>query len=129
MLASGEAVVARARALIGVRFRAQGRSAAGLDCVGLAARAVGVDRVRGDYALRGGSLADLEKALGEAGLRRVEEVNAGDVMVMRAGPGQWHLGIWTGGSLVHADAGLRRVVERPGDVPWPVVSVWRLGEE
>jgi len=84
-----------------------------------------VSGVRGDYALRGGSLVELENGLRASGLVAVEQAAAGDLVVMRAGPGQWHLGVWTGDGLVHADAGLRRVVERPGAVPWPVVSVWR----
>lgn len=129
---TGEAIAARAQALVGVRFRAQGRSAAGLDCVGLVAAALGRDSVPGDYAMRGGSLDALVLELGRAGLAEVADLRAGDVMIVKAGPGQLHLGVWTGAALVHADAGLRRVVERPGAVPWPVVSVWRMpggGEE
>ena len=124
-MSRGEAVAARARALVGLRFRAQGRGADGVDCVGLVAVALGREGVRRDYALRGGCLASLEAELKVAGLVRVERCAAGDVLVMRAGPGQLHLGVWTGCGLVHADAGLRRVVERPGQVPWPVVGVWR----
>ena len=52
---------------------------------------------------------------------------AGDVLLMAAGPGQIHLGIRTAGGFVHADAGLRRVVERPGMPPWPLTGVWRMG--
>lgn len=127
-MARAETTVARARALIGVRFRAQGRNAEeGLDCIGLVAAALGMDRVRDDYALRGGSEAELDAALGAAGLRKADGLAAGDLLVMRAGPGQLHLGIWTGAGLVHADAGLKRVVERPGEVPWPVASMWRAG--
>ncbi len=122
----GEAVAARARALLGTRFRAQGRGGDGVDCVGLVAAALGRLEVRQDYALRGGCLARLEAELRGAGLVRGQGLAPGDVLVMRAGPGQLHLGVWTGGGLVHADAGLRRVVERPGEVPWPVVAVWRL---
>ena len=121
----GEAVAARARALVGTRFRAQGRGRDGLDCVGLVAAALGRGDVRRDYDLRGGCLARLEAELRGAGLVPGQGLAAGDVVVMRAGPGQLHLGVWTGGGLVHADAGLRRVVERPGEVPWPVVSTWR----
>lgn len=118
-------VVARARALIGTRFRPQGRDGMGLDCIGLAAAALGLDEVGRDYALRSGNLAALEAGLAEAGLRPVGEKAAGDVIVLRSGPGQLHLGVWTGDGLVHADAGLRRVVERPGPPPWPILSIWR----
>ena len=121
----GEAVVARARALVGTRFRAQGREPDGVDCVGLVAAALGREGARRDYALRGGCLAALEAELKRAGLVLVSELAAGDVLVMQAGPGQLHLGVWTGSGLVHADAGLRRVAERPGPVPWPVLGVWR----
>ncbi len=118
-------VATRARALIGTRFRPQGRGPGGLDCIGLAAEALGLSEARRDYALRGGDLAALESGLAEAGLVRVENKAAGDVIVLRSGPGQLHLGVWTGVGLVHADAGLRRVVERPGALPWPVASIWR----
>ena len=119
-------IVARARALVGARFRPQGRHAgAGLDCVGVAALAVAAPQYRSDYRLRGGSLDALEAELARAGLGRAENMGAGDVLVMRSGPQQLHLGIWTGESLVHADAGLRRVVERPGLPPWPVLGAWR----
>lgn len=132
MLSRGEEVAARARGLVGVRFRPQGRNAAeGLDCVGVAAAALGLSPatmsgVRADYAPRGGSADVLAGALAKAGLECVAQALAGDVLVMRAGPGQLHLGVWTGTGLVHADAGMRRVVERPGAVCWPVVSVWRV---
>lgn len=119
-------VVERARGLVGSRFRAQGRQAgAGLDCVGVAAVAVAAAGARSDYRLRGGSLEELEAELARAGMVRGETIAAGDVLVMRSGPEQLHLGVWTGEGLVHADAGLRRVVERPGPPPWPVLGAWR----
>ncbi len=126
MSALTDAVVARARECVGVRFKAQGRGRDGLDCIGLVAVALGLTRVRADYALRGGSAEALAAALRAAGLSAATGPAAGDVLVMRAGPGQLHLGIWTGDALIHADAGLRRVVERPGEAPWPVVGVWRI---
>lgn len=126
MTSAGEAVVARARALVGVRFRLQGRSReGGLDCVGLAAAAVPLRDVRGDYRLRGGSPGELEAELRAAGLCPAETRAAGDILVMRSGVEQLHLGVWTGSGLIHADAGLRRIVERPGLPPWPMLSVWR----
>ena len=55
-----------------------------------------------------------------------EEPEAGDVMLFEAGPGQLHMGVLTDGGLVHADAGLRMVVERPLPFPWPVLGRWRV---
>lgn len=124
----GEAVAARARRLVGVRFRPQGRSRAiGLDCVGLVAAALRKRDVPSDYALRGGALAELEAALSEAGLRRIDLARPGDVLVLRAGPGQLHLAVSTGEGFVHAHAGLGRVVETPGQPEWPLLGIWRAG--
>jgi murein DD-endopeptidase / murein LD-carboxypeptidase len=121
----GNEIVAAARALLGIRFRPQGRSReTGLDCVGLVAAALQVE-APGDYPLRGGSPARIAAALGAAGLRRAGAMRAGDVLVMRAGPAQLHLGIFTGTGLIHSDAALRRVVERPAPLPWPIIHIWR----
>jgi len=130
MTDAGDAIVARARALIGVRFRPQGRSReSGLDCIGLAAAAVGAMAVPRDYGLRGSSPARLAAGLQAAGLRPVDSAKAGDVLAMAAGPGQLHLAIYSGNGLIHGDAGLRRVVERPGPAPWPVLGIWRMRED
>ncbi|HTG38995.1 MAG TPA: peptidoglycan endopeptidase, partial [Sphingomonas sp.] len=59
------------------------------------------------------------------GLTRVGAGQVGDVVLMRSGPGQLHLGVLTARGMVHADAMLRRVVERPGPPPWPVIGIWR----
>lgn len=123
---AGDLIVARARALIGVRFRPQGRSReTGLDCVGLVAEAVGAADVPRDYALRGSSPARLASGLAAAGLRPTDAARPGDVIAMQAGPGQLHLGIFSGTGLIHGDAGLRRVAERPGPPPWPICGIWR----
>lgn len=126
MRPSPEAIVARARALLGTRFRPQGRSAAdGLDCVGLVALAIDARDAPCDYALRGGSARRLAEALAAAGLTPVTNMAAGDVLVLAPGRGQLHLGLFTGTGLVHGDAGLRRVVERPLPLPWPLLGIWR----
>jgi cell wall-associated NlpC family hydrolase len=135
MSTRGDDIATRARALVGTRYRPQGRDPRfGLDCVGTAARAAGVDveRVRGDYPLRGPELAEVEEGLCDLGCMPVAggAAEAGDVVVCRPGPGQIHLLVATDTGFVHADAGLRLVVERPGPAPWPVLGVWRLtGEE
>lgn len=128
-MTKGEQAVARARGLIGTRFVAQGRDPQiGLDCVGLALVAYEIEaaRARDDYRLSGAHRAAiLDFAMG--GFRRVARPRrrAGDLLLLRPGAAQWHLGIWTGDGLIHADIISRRVVERPGPPEWPVASVLR----
>ena len=119
------AVAEAALRAVGTRFRLHGRGADGLDCVGLVALALRAGGYAGEvptgYSLRGGDWRFLDRML-----VRVAEAEPGDVLLMAAGPGQVHLGIRTAGGFVHADAALRRVVERPGMPPWPLIGVWRM---
>lgn len=133
MPSRGEAVAERARVLLGTRFRAMGRMpASGLDCVGLAAHAAAIDAADTaiGYSLRGTSLAMLKRELDRLGFVGVAEnaAQAGDLLAFAPGPRQLHLGICTGPTLIHADAGAGRVVERPLPAPWPLLGVWRLGQ-
>ena len=83
-----------------------------------------------DYALRGGSAARLASGAGaRPGCAASTAGRPGDVLVLAPGPAQLHLGIFTGAGLVHGDAGLRRVVERPGPPPWPLLGIWRIVED
>ena len=120
------AVAEAALRAVGTRFRLHGRGAEGLDCVGLVALALRAGGYSGavpsGYSLRGGDWGLLDRVL-----VRVAEAEPGDVLLMAVGPGQIHLGIRTAGGFVHADSGLRRVVERPGLPPWPLIGVWRVG--
>lgn len=122
------AVLARARAMIGVRFRARGRSREGLDCVGLAGWAYAAP-VPGAYAMRSDDRARVAAVVASLGLVGVEERRPGDLVLLASGPGQLHLGIDSGTGLIHADAMLRRVVERPDPLPWPVIGRWRTSED
>lgn len=101
--------------------------AEGLDCVGLAGLAYEMAVPRG-YALRSGEARRVIEAVATAGLVPVATPAAGDLLLMRSAPGQLHLGVATEAGMIHADAGLRRVVERPGAPPWPVIGRWRKGE-
>lgn len=122
-------VVGRARELIGTRFRPQGRSPdTGIDCIGVAAIALALPmgRIPSDYRLRGGDRLDVENELARHLVTiAVDEARAGDLLLVEAGPGQLHVVILTPGGHLHADATIRRVVEVPGRIAWPVLSAWR----
>lgn len=125
------AIVAAARAVVGARFRLHGRDpATGLDCIGLAAWALRAGGFAGTvpsgYALRGGDPARTAAAIDATGLVRAGEAAPGDLLLCASGPGQLHFAIDSGGGIIHADAMLRRVVERPGAAPWPLIARWRL---
>ncbi|WP_375393676.1 peptidoglycan endopeptidase [uncultured Sphingomonas sp.] len=130
---SGAAGAAAALAAVGARFRLHGRDpASGLDCVGVAALAVRAGGFRGSvpsgYAIRGGDPAALAARF-DTVLAAADGARPGDIVLMRSGPAQLHLGVIVAGGMVHADAGLRRVVLRPGPPAWPVIGAWRLGED
>jgi cell wall-associated NlpC family hydrolase len=122
-----------AESLIGTRFRLHGRDpASGLDCIGLAAAslaAVGRQPAPPQgYALRNLSI---ERWLGHAalcGLRRAEgPVVRGDVLLVQPSPVQHHLMIASAaGEVIHAHAGLRRVVRQPLAPGAILAARWRL---
>jgi lipoprotein Spr len=118
----------RARALVGTPFRPQGRSELGLDCIGLilATFEIPTDAVRRNYRLRGDHRAELEGGL-RAHFRRVsgQRAQAGDVILMAVTESQFHLGVRTAAGLVHAHAGIGRIVETPGSPQWPVIGIYR----
>jgi hypothetical protein len=120
---------AAARALIGERFRAQGRGDAGLDCIGVVLITFGIspELVRSDYAFKGPHDVGMVRAALDKHFRRVPrtQLRCGDVMLLAAGGRQPHLAVRTGSGFVHAHAGIRRVVETPGDPEWPLLAVYR----
>lgn len=124
----GTDYVARARALRGCRFRLQGRDPRhGLDCVGLAVVVYAIrDDFRRDYRLRGGHLSEMRRALARD-FRRISNLarRPGDLLLWSVATDQLHLGTCAGGSFVHADAGIGRIVETPGEAPWPLIGIFR----
>lgn len=124
---TADEIVARARTLIGTRFRPQGRTPAeGLDCIGLTALAIDARNVPRDYALRGSPARRLIAGLEAAGLGATDTMAPGDVLAFAPRQDQLHLGIFTGTGIVHGDAALRKVVERPLPLPWPVLGIWKV---
>jgi cell wall-associated NlpC family hydrolase len=132
-MTTADRVITAARAAIGARVRGHGRVPGyGLDCVGLAAlaaRAGGFAGViPGDYALRSGDAATVVARFDASGLARSTQPAPGDIALFETGPAQFHLAVLVPGGIVHADALLRRVVERPGAPPWPLLGAWRIEE-
>lgn len=128
----GAAAFAAARALVGVRFRLQGRDGQhGLDCVGLvwaAYQAVGVRlKAPDDYPIRGWSMARIAAAMDASGLVRcdAEPCRTGDAALIALPAGQFHLGIMGTDQVVHAHAGLRRAVLTPLHGEWLQAMHWR----
>ncbi len=120
---------ARARALVGVPFRAQGRDPArGLDCAGLVITACGLQPESGrrNYRLRGDHRAEFERAMAGQ-FRKISrhQRRPGDVMLMAVASDQLHLGVRTERGFVHADARRRQVVETPGEPQWRVIGIYR----
>ena len=125
------AIVAAVRACIGTRFRAQGRTPGlALDCVGVvlvAAAAAGMGRIVPPvYALRGDHEGDIETMLAVAGCRAIDPALPGDVLVIAPAARQRHLAIVTPAGVVHAHAGVGKVVEGPIDNEWTIIGAWRL---
>lgn len=123
-----EHVVARARSLLGVRFRPQGRCPdIGLDCIGVVLHALNISRarVRSDYTIRGDHADAIGEALRGLGLVTVTDVRAGDVVLFDVAADQVHFGVFSGESFIHADASLGEVVETPWPPSWPIISAHR----
>lgn len=122
---SAEDRVALARRLVGTSFRINGRTPHGLDCVGLVALLFGKQNDIADhYPLRTIRTDIWTTQLDQILTRRDGTPQSGDALLLSPSPLTYHLGIWTGSSLIHADARLRRVVDLPGPLAWPILGAW-----
>jgi lipoprotein Spr len=125
------AAIVAARAGLGTRFRPQGRLiGVGLDCVGVALlAAAGAGLQLGPvppYALGGDHVDLLAATLRQLGLRRVRRSRPADLVEYALAPGHRHLALITDCGILHAHAGLGRVVEGPAPCDWPVMACWAL---
>lgn len=133
MTAAGMALADAARALIGCPFRLHGReTTSGLDCVGLVVAALTACGRRPvspqGYGLRNVGIEDWLPLAAQSGLEPATGViEAGDVLLIALGFAQHHLVIASDPvSIIHAHAGLRRVVLQPRDPSWQVRAMWRI---
>lgn len=126
------AIIAAVRACVGTRFRAQGRLAGvALDCVGVALVAASAAKVCvavPPYSLGGDREPDLDDLIAASGCHAVAVAAPGDLLLVAPGPNRRHLAIVTEAGVVHAHAGLGRVVEGPLEPAWTILGAWRLPE-
>ena len=119
---------ARAIALIGTRFRPQGRSEGALDCLGLMIEVYAIpgDQVRRDYRLRGDHGGEIASGL-KPYFRTVAAgaARAGDAVLFRIADDQFHFAVKTERGFIHAHAGIGKVVEHPGVPDWPLAGTYR----
>jgi len=130
---TGEALARAVESYVGAWFRLHGRDPrTGLDCLGLvlvAMRDIGRPvRMPVSYGLRNLDPGRFLRLPAAAGLvEATAPLEPGDVLMLEPGPAQLHVAIAAvGGGIIHAHAGLRRVVRTPSPLPWPLVGQWRL---
>lgn len=132
-MTQGERLARAASGLIGTPFLLHGRdSTTGMDCVGLllaSLNAIGVEAEppRG-YALRNRSI---DRWLVYAAMWNLNDAEgailAGDVLVTSPGASQYHILIVEDGlSVIHAHAGLRRIVREPLSEDESYIAHWRI---
>lgn len=119
--------------LVGTPFRLHGRDARhGLDCIGVLSASLAScgaqAQLPNGYRMRmtaPDSLLPHPEQLGF--VLATPPFHAGDVVMQRTGPAQYHIAIKVGGEhWVHAHAGLRRVVLSPSLGEQPIVHHWRV---
>ena len=133
MHGQSDAIVAAVGGCVGTRFRPQGRRGGiALDCVGVAlvaAEAAGIRVAVPPYSLGGDHEARLDAAISALGCTVVSVPQPGDLLVLAPAAGRRHLAVVTPRGIVHAHAGLRRVVEGPLDPAWGLIAAWRFPEK
>lgn len=125
-----------ARSMIGVPFLLHGRRPeTGLDCVGLVAACLGrIGRKAAaptGYGLRNSSIEAWLCCAGRSGFHEATgRAMGGDLLLAAPSPGQHHLLILEDGtSVIHAHAGLRRVVRQPVPPGLDIEAQWRLAPQ
>ena len=134
-MSAGERLAEAALGLVGTPFRLHGRApASGLDCVGVivaALRAAGHEcELPTGYRLRTGEWPSADDWALRHGFGPVTRpCTAGDILMLKPGPGQLHLAIVSPdpARVVEAHASLRKVVLGPLPLLSTIHRHWRCG--
>jgi cell wall-associated NlpC family hydrolase len=121
------AIIAEARSWLGVKWKHQGRTREGVDCIGLlivVAKGFGLtDRDEKAYSRRPDGFDFLERFKQEMDEVPLAEVADGDVIVFADGPFPCHCGLATTKNgarhFIHAHASRRCVLEEQYAHEWP----------
>jgi cell wall-associated NlpC family hydrolase len=122
-------IITEARNWVGTKFHHQGRiKQVGCDCLGLiigVGAALSLRSKTGKLLidvdipgyLRRPSGIELKQALA-LHLDEVAELNPGNILLLNFANNSQHLAIYTGTSIIHADANIKKVVEHLLDEQW-----------
>lgn len=131
MRLTASSIIAAAESYLGTRWHHQGRSRAGVDCIGLlvcVARDLGMTVNDSTGYSRQPDGRQLRAAV-EAHLVQVAEPQPADVLLMRFEREPQHVALMAdGGDIIHAYAGARKVVRHRLDELWAgrIVAVYRF---
>ena len=125
-----------AEQLVGAPFRLHGRTAAtGLDCIGVLAvslEAIGCKApLPSAYSLRARRIPGLSMIAMRCGFNAVSgALQPGDALLARVGACQFHLFVTARcGRLIHAHAGVGRVIIEPMPQNCIIAGHWRLPDQ
>ena len=131
MKLTAQTIITAATAYIGTRWHHQGRSTAGMDCLGLVvltARDCGIE-VADQFGYARQPDGHLLRAELEKQLERIAEPEPGAVLLMRFEQNPQHVALMAdGGDIIHAYATARKVVRHRLDDLWArrIVAVYRF---
>jgi cell wall-associated NlpC family hydrolase len=113
-------IINAARNYLGVRYKHQGRTRFGLDCLGLVVRVAHDLSLSNEDSTDYGSVPDGKRLMREMDARLDITMNAkpGDVLLMRFDKNPQHLAIMTDKGIIHSYAQVRGVVEHRLDDEW-----------